>query len=86
MIPPDGKLWPGSGRDTTRALPGAAPPNGAATYIATAQYAQGNHANASVSVYLPPSASYTYDANGNLLSDGTRAFAYDDENHSSPSM
>jgi len=33
-----------------------------------------------VSVYLPASPSYAYDANGNLLSDGTRSFAYDDEN------
>jgi YD repeat-containing protein len=31
-------------------------------------------------VNLPTSVSYTYDANGNLLSDGLRTFAYDDEN------
>jgi RHS repeat-associated protein len=34
----------------------------------------------SVTVNLPATPSYTYDANGNLLSDGTRNFAYDDEN------
>ena len=34
----------------------------------------------SVTVNLPSSASYTYDLNGNLLSDGTRNFGYDDEN------
>jgi RHS repeat-associated protein len=33
-----------------------------------------------VTAYLPASASYTYDLNGNLLSDGRRNFAYDDEN------
>ena len=33
-----------------------------------------------VSVYLPASPSYSYDLNGNLLSDGRRHFTYDDEN------
>jgi RHS repeat-associated protein len=34
-----------------------------------------------VTVYLPATVNYTYDLNGNLLSDGNRCFAYDDENH-----
>ena len=29
---------------------------------------------------LPSTVTCTYDLNGNLTSDGTRAFAYDDEN------
>src|SRR5208337_233217 len=66
--------------DGAWALSGASLPNGSATYIATAQYTGGQQATGSVSVYLPPSANYTYDPNGNLVSDGNRWFAYDDEN------
>jgi RHS repeat-associated protein len=33
-----------------------------------------------VGVTLPSSVSYTYDGNGNLVSDGNRCFAYNDEN------
>ncbi len=40
----------------------------------------GRHSTNSVTAFLPASPSYTYDLNGNLLSDGTRNFAYDDEN------
>ena len=40
----------------------------------------GRQASTKRHVNLPASASYTYDANGNLLSDGNRCFAYDDEN------
>jgi len=65
--------------DGTWALPGAALPNGSANYIAAAQWAGGQQATGSVSVYLPPSASYTYDPNGNLMIDGNRGFDYDDE-------
>ncbi len=67
-------------RDGTWALPGAALPNGSATYIATAQDGQGHQATASESVNLPASVSYSYDGNGNLLSDGNRYFAYNDKN------
>ena len=66
--------------DGTWALPNAALPNGNATYNVTASDGQGHQAGASVSVNLPATVSYTYDANGNLLSDGNRGFAYDDEN------
>ena len=34
----------------------------------------------SVTAYLPSTATYSYDSNGNLLSDGKRTFTYDDEN------
>src|SRR5208337_2743415 len=67
-------------RDGTWALPSVGLPNGTATYIATAQDGQGHQAAASVGVTLPASVSYSYDANGNLTSDGNRHFAYDDEN------
>jgi len=63
--------WPG----TT-----AAPPNGSATGAATAQDAQGRQGTASVTVNLPSSVNYAYDANGSLTNDGNRSFAYDDEN------
>ena len=66
--------------DGAWALSGASLPSGSATYIAAAQWAGSQQATGSVSVYLPPSASYTYDLNGSLLSDGNRCFAYDDEN------
>ena len=33
-----------------------------------------------MTAYLPATNTFTYDLNGNLLSDGTRNFAYDDEN------
>jgi RHS repeat-associated protein len=55
-------------------------PNGSATYSASAQDSLGRSNTTSVSVNLPPSAGYQYDFNGNLLSDGLRTFAYDDEN------
>ncbi len=64
----------------TWALPGAALPSGAATYVATARGSQGVQATASVSVFLPPSVTYGYDPNGNLTNDGNRSFTYDDEN------
>jgi len=66
--------------DGTWAFGGAALPSGSATYIATAQYSGGQQATGSVSVYLPSMVTYSYDANGNLVSDGNRWFAYDDEN------
>jgi len=34
----------------------------------------------SVAVNLPAPVAYIYDLNGNLTSDGTRGFEYDDEN------
>lgn len=54
--------------------------NGANTFTAVATDALGRGDTNVVSVNLPTSASYSYDSNGNLLSDGRKAFAYDDEN------
>ena len=54
--------------------------NGTNTFTAIAQDSYGRWTtNASVS-YLPSPIAYTYDANGNLTGDGSRCFAYDDEN------
>ncbi|HZI30974.1 MAG TPA: hypothetical protein VFF11_01465, partial [Candidatus Binatia bacterium] len=50
------------------------------SYTAVARDNYGRWATNSVAMNLPATVSYTYDLNGNLLSDGTRNFAYDDEN------
>jgi RHS repeat-associated protein len=50
------------------------------TYTAIAKDAYGRRDTNSVTVNLQPTNSYTYDLNGNLLSDGRRGFDYDDEN------
>jgi YD repeat-containing protein len=54
--------------------------NGANTFTALAQDAVGRRATNTVTVNLPASVGFVYDANGNLTSDGLRAFDYDDEN------
>jgi RHS repeat-associated protein len=66
--------------DTTFALGGFALTNGNNSFTAIAQDHYGRLATNSSSCYLPSSVSYSYDLNGNLLSDGTRNLAYDDEN------
>lgn len=66
--------------DGTFAAPGFTPANGQNTYTAIAGDNVGRLSTNSVTVNVVGSASYTYDANGNLTSDGTRNFAYDDEN------
>jgi hypothetical protein len=40
----------------------------------------GRSATNSITVYSPTPIGFTYDLNGNLLSDGYRTFTYDDEN------
>jgi RHS repeat-associated protein len=50
------------------------------TYTAIAHDAYGRSSTNSLTVSLNGTNTYTYDSNGNLLSDGTRNFAYDDEN------
>jgi RHS repeat-associated protein len=52
--------------------------NGNNTFSAEAADALGRKDTNTVTVNLPASVSYTYDLNGNLTSDGYRAFAYDD--------
>ena len=51
------------------------------TYTATASDAYGRHSTNTVTVSLSTNnAAHKYDGNGNLTNDGTRSFAYDDEN------
>src|SRR6185503_3532149 len=50
------------------------------SYTAIAKDAYGRRDTNSLTVNLSGTNSYTYDLNGNLLSDGTRGFDYDDEN------
>ena len=49
------------------------------TFAATGQDSYGRLDTNTVTVNLPASANYQYDANGNLTSDGTRGYVYDDE-------
>jgi len=66
--------------DATFALGGFGLTNGVNGYTAVGWDAVGNAGTNSVVVNLPGTNSYTYDLNGNLLSDGSRGFDYDDEN------
>jgi len=54
--------------------------NGANTFTAIARDSLGRLATNMVSCYLPATNIFSYDLNGNMLSDGTRFFEYDDEN------
>jgi len=66
--------------DNTFAATNFTATNGNNAYTAIASDALGRSSSNTVTVYLPATNSYTYDLNGNLLSDGTRTFAYNDEN------
>src|SRR5213076_298447 len=66
--------------DNTFALAGFTVTNGNNTYTAIASDSYGRTDTKSVSITLPASVNYIYDLNGNLTSDGTRGFDYDDEN------
>ena len=66
--------------DGTFAAAGFTPTNGNNAFTAIAQDGYGRLSTNSITAYLPASPSYTYDFNGNLLGDGMRNFAYDDEN------
>ncbi|HTX21666.1 MAG TPA: RHS repeat-associated core domain-containing protein, partial [Candidatus Aquilonibacter sp.] len=50
------------------------------TFTAIARDSYGRMDTNSITVNLPATNSFSYDLNGNLLSDGTRSFGYDDEN------
>jgi len=66
--------------DSTFAKDGFTLLNGTNTFTAIAQDSYGRK-DTNVSIcYLPATNSYVYDSNGNLLGDGNRSFAYDDEN------
>ena len=54
--------------------------NGSNAYTAIAQDSYGRKDTNSAIFNLPSSVSFVYDLNGNLTSDGTRVFDYDDEN------
>jgi RHS repeat-associated protein len=55
--------------------------SGLNTFTALAQDVHGRSSTSAVTVtVIPTNNAYSYDLNGNLLSDGTRNFAYDDEN------
>ena len=66
--------------DGSWARTNATPVDGQNTYTASAQDTALRTSQDSVTVNLPASASFSYDGNGNLLSDGQRNFEYDWEN------
>ncbi len=66
--------------DKTFALPGVPLVNGTNTFTAVGRDGYGRTNTDTVTLNLPVTTSYQYDANGNLTSDGVRAFYYDDEN------
>jgi YVTN family beta-propeller protein len=66
--------------DYTFALAGFTLTNGNNTFTAVANDVYGGSVNDTVSMNLSGTNNYSYDLNGNLLSDGNRCFACDDEN------
>jgi RHS repeat-associated protein len=66
--------------DATFALGGFTVTNGVNFYQAIGEDSSGDFSTNGVTVNFPATNNYTYDLNGNLLTDGTRIFAYDDEN------
>jgi RHS repeat-associated protein len=66
--------------DSTFALGGFSLVNGTNTFTAVGQDSYGHVSTNISNCYLPTTNSYSNDLNGNLLSDGTRNYAYDDEN------
>ena len=54
--------------------------NGVNTFTNVAEYVYTNYSTNILSANLPTPVAMQYDANGNLISDGTRVFAYDAEN------
>jgi RHS repeat-associated protein len=67
-------------QDSTFAKDGFTVTNGINSFTAVARDSLGRQDSSMVSVNLPTAVIFSYDLNGNLLSDGTRAFDYDDEN------
>jgi RHS repeat-associated protein len=66
--------------DFTFAAPGFTLSDGANSFTAVAQDSLGRTDTSTVTAYLPATNAFSYDLNGNLLSDGLRLFAYDAEN------
>lgn len=65
-------------QDRTFARPNLSLPTGPATLTAVARDALGRSATDTLTVTLPGSVAFAYDANGNLIRDGRRLFTYDD--------
>jgi len=66
--------------DATFAKDGFTLADGNNTFTAVGHDSQSRQDTATVTAFLPATVNYTYDPNGNLLSNGNRCFAYDDEN------
>ncbi len=66
--------------DTTFASTNQSWVSGNNTYTAVAEDAYGRSSSSSVTVNLQATNGFSYDLNGNLISDGSRNFTYDDEN------
>ena len=66
--------------DKTFARLGVSLLDGNNTFTAVAQDSYGRGDTNAVTLNLPASVTYTYDDNGNLVTDGQRFFGYDDEN------
>jgi RHS repeat-associated protein len=66
--------------DSTFVLTNVALVNGTNTFTAIAKDNLGRIDTNIVTAYLPTNVVFQYDANGNLVFDGLRAFDYDDEN------
>jgi len=66
--------------DGTWARTNATLANGANSYTAVAQDSYGRTDTSSVSVNLPAAGTFVYDLNGNLRTNNTRIYDYDDEN------
>ncbi len=66
--------------DSTFARTNVTLSDGNNTFTAIAKDSYGRKNTNAVTVNLPATATYAYDSNGNLLGDGSRSFAYDDEN------
>jgi YD repeat-containing protein len=54
--------------------------NGTNTFTAVAQDEKGRADTNTIKAYLPSTVSFKYDGNGNMRTNGTRIFDYDDEN------
>ena len=54
--------------------------NGTNTFTAVAADSLGRWDTNTVTTYLPVSVTFLYDQNGNMRTNGTRVFEYDDEN------
>jgi RHS repeat-associated protein len=66
--------------DATWARPGATPANGDNTFTAIAKDAYDRSATNTINTFLPSTINFSFDLNGNMLTNGTRFFEYDDEN------